>query len=246
MVRGYPIRPWLHPRSTDFCANANLKGTNGVAAQSSCYLTYFTTTTGPTRPGTVTVGPPNGSQNVGTNAYIRLAFSKPADRTTVNSTNVQSPSAATAIPGSWTYNYSSSNIWWAPTSTRSNPLPPRAPIQVAGQHPARLRGQRIQRAHQCSSPPRRSPTTPLRPPRSTSAADTTGIATNASFTCHYSEPMDPSSITPRGTFVYSYVDQRGCSSDLQHRPGHDVGDHDAVSPLFTNTEYYYDAGTPST
>ena len=38
------------------------------------------------------------------------------------------------------------------------------------------------------------------------ASGATGIATNASFTCRYSEAMDPSTITSSGLFVWSEVD----------------------------------------
>jgi len=65
-------------------------GTNGVAAQYDCYWAdYITTAGGPdTSSGTVKIGPPNGSVNVGTNAYIRLQFSKPVDLTTINAATV--------------------------------------------------------------------------------------------------------------------------------------------------------------
>ena len=33
----------------------------------------------------------------------------------------------------------------------------------------------------------------------------TGIGTNASFTCHYTEAMDPSSINNGNTYLNSYV-----------------------------------------
>jgi len=70
-------------------ANTNVKGTNGVNAQNDCWATYFTTgTTTDTTHGTVKIGPPDGSPNVGTNAYIRMQFSKPVNVTSVNTTNV--------------------------------------------------------------------------------------------------------------------------------------------------------------
>ncbi len=53
------------------------------------------------------------------------------------------------------------------------------------------------------------------------------IATNASFTCLYSEAMDPSSITPADTYVYSYVTSAVIPVTYNIAPGHDVGDHDA-------------------
>ena len=89
VVRITPTTPWTASTWYGFCTNANVKGTNGVAATSDCWATYFTTGTATdTTAGTVKIGPPDGSSNVGTNAYIRLQFSKPVDMTTINTTNV--------------------------------------------------------------------------------------------------------------------------------------------------------------
>ena len=215
-----------------------MKGTNGVAAQSACYLTYFTTTTGTsTTGGTVTVGPPNGSQNVGTNAYIRLNFSKPADRTTVNSTNVQVTIGGTAIPGSFTYNYSGADLVGADFYPL-DPLPTGATVKVAVSSILDYAGNEF-------SEPTITFTTAAQPDYTTPTATLdfssgqTGVATNASFNCHYSEPMDPSSITSADTFVWSYVNNAAVPATISVTTDMMTATITPTAPLFANTEYYY-------
>ncbi|MGB6744794.1 MAG: Ig-like domain-containing protein [Terracidiphilus sp.] len=241
VVRIAPTSPFAASTQYGFCASASVLGTNGVAAQSSCYLTYFTT--GPTTDitsGAVTVGPPNGSQNVGTNAYIRLQFSKPADRTTVNSTNVPVTTGGNPIPGSWTYNYSSTNLVGA-NFYPLNPLPQSSQIQVAVSNILDYAGNEF-------SEPTVQFTTAAQPDYTQPTAtldfggNTSGIATNASFTCLYSEPMDPSSITPGGTYLYSYVTDAVVPVTYNIAPDMMSVTMTPVSPLFTNAEYYYECG----
>ncbi len=221
-----------------FCMNSSVQGTNGVNAPSDCWLTYFTTTAGSdSTSGTVTVGPPNGSQNVGTNAYIRLQFSKPADRTTVNSASVQITTGGNPIPGSWTYNYSNSNLVGA-NFYPLNPLPQSSAIQVAVSGILDYAGNEF-------SEPTAQFTTAAQPDYTTPTAtldfgsNTSGIATNASFTCRYSEPMDPSSITPSGTYLYSYVTNASVPVTYNIAPDMMSVTMMPVSPLLLNSEYFY-------
>jgi hypothetical protein len=203
VVRITPSSPWTASTQYGFCTNSSVKGTNGVAATNYCWLTYFTTTTGTdTTSGTVTIGPPNGSVNVGTNAYIRLQFSKPVDRTTINSTNVAITTGGNPIPGTWSFNYSGTDLYGVNFSP-VNPLPPSSTIQVA------VNGL-LDYAGNLFSEPTAQFTTAALPDYTNPSVSVdfpywqTGIGTNASFTCLYSEPMDPSSITSAGTYVWSY------------------------------------------
>jgi len=204
VVRITPSSPWNASTQYGFCTNGNVKGTNGVNATSSCWLTYFTTSTGPdTTPGTVTLGPPNGVTNVGTNAYIRLQFSKPVDITTINSTNVVITTSGNPIPGSWSYNYSGNDVIGANFSP-VNPLPPSSPISVSVSGLLDYAGNTFASATSnfttAATPDYSTPTVSL-----DFSSWQSGVATNASFTCHYSEAMDPSSVTPSGVYIYSYV-----------------------------------------
>jgi Big-like domain-containing protein/ASPM-SPD-2-Hydin domain-containing protein len=189
-----------------FCANSNVKGTNGVATSGGCWTSYFYTTssaTPDTTPGTVTIGPPNNSVNVGTNAYIRFVFSKPVDVTTINSTNVTVSSGGSAIPGTWSYAYSSGDITGAYFSP-VNPLPPSTVITMSASNLLDYAGNTFGAANaKFTTAPLPDYTTPTVTGGFPNGQ--TGIATNASFTCLYSEPMDPSSITPSGTRIYSYT-----------------------------------------
>ncbi|HEY6446118.1 MAG TPA: Ig-like domain-containing protein [Acidobacteriaceae bacterium] len=185
------------------CANGSVMGTNSVAALSDCYATYFTTGTATdSTSGTITVGPPNSSVNVGTNAYIRFLFSKPVDPTSFQSATINIKTGGNAIPGTWTYNYTNSAIMGA-NFFPTNPLPPSSSITVA------VSGLKDYVGDTFASISKAFTTGPT-PDISSASVNydfsygQTGISTNATFTCRYTEPMDPSSITPSGTFVYSY------------------------------------------
>jgi hypothetical protein len=221
-----------------FCVNGNVLGANGVTAQSSCWLTYFTTTaSSDSASGTVTIGPPNSSQNVGTNAYIRFQFSKPADRTTVNASTISVTTGGNPIPGSLTYSYNGNDLVGA-NFYPVNPLPQSSTIQVAVSGILDYAGNTF-------SEPTITFTTAAQPDYTSPnvtldfGGNTYGIATNASFTCLYSEAIDPSSVTTNGIFLYSYVTQ-------QHVPVNYTFASDLMSvtmtpvnPLLRNSEYYY-------
>ena len=203
IVRLTPSSPLTASTTYAVCANTNVIGTNGVAAQSDCYAAYFTTGTGTdSTSGTVTIGPPNNSVNVGTNAYIRFLFSKPVDVTSFQLATIHITTGGGAIPGTWTYNYSNSNVLGANFSP-TNPLNPTSVISVS------MSGLKDYVGHTFAAASGSFTTGPA--PDTTPASVTfdfnygqTGISTNATFTCLYTEPMDPSSITPSGTYIYSY------------------------------------------
>ncbi len=204
LVRITPVSPLSASTQYYFCATSGVKGTNGVATPGGCWTTYFTTTAaGDTTPGTITLGPPNGVVNVGTNAYIRVQFSKPADRTTVNSTNVLVMNGANAIPGTWSYNYNGSDLMGA-NFYPLNPLPPSTSISVTTSGLLDYAGNTFSSASSqfttAQAPDYTNPNVSFDFPNST-----TGIGTNAGFTCRYTEPMDPASIAPGGTYVWSYA-----------------------------------------
>jgi hypothetical protein len=221
-----------------FCTNTSVKGTNGVAAQADCWATYFYTAAGPdSSSGTVKIGPPDGAANVGTNAYIRLEFSKPVDRTTINSTTVAITTGGNPIPGSWSYSSSGADIYGANFSP-VNPLPPSSSIKVV------VNGL-LDYAGNLFSEPTATFMTAATPDYSapTATLDFTywqpGIATNASFNCRYSEAIDPSSVTPSGLYIYSYV----TNADV---PVHYTFSADMMtvtmtpnSPLLANSQYIY-------
>jgi hypothetical protein len=240
IVRVTP-NPSLSPASGyNFCANSGgVKGTNGVAAQTDCYwATSFTTISGPdTTSGTVKIGPPNGSVNVGTNAFIRLQFSKPVDITTINATTVQVTTGGNAISGTWTYNYVSGNVTGA-NFYPVNPLPPSSPIQVSVSGLLDYAGNTFTAAT--------SQFTTAALPDFTNAniqvdfpQNQTGVATNASFTCRYSKPMDPSSITPSGVYVYSFVTNAAIPANYTFSSDLTSVTMTPKSPLYANAEYYY-------
>jgi hypothetical protein len=239
VARITPTSPWT--ASTWYysvCTNASVMGTNGVAAQGDCWADYFGTTSGPdTSSGTVTIGPPNGVVNVGTNAYIRLQFSKPADRTTINSTNVTVTANGQPVPGSWSFNYSNSDVVGA-NYLPVNPLPPSATIVVNESGLLDYAGNTFAAAS--------STFTTADQPDYTNPSVTLdfgygqgGIATNASFTCSYSEPMDPSSVTPGNTYVYSYVTNASIPVTYTWASNLMSVTMTPKTPLFANAQYNY-------
>jgi hypothetical protein len=238
IVRVKPTAPFSPSTTYYICANSNVKGTNGIATPGGCWTTYFTTgTTSDTTSGTVKIGPPDGSANVGTNAFIRLQFSKPVDVTTINATNVAITTGGNPIPGGWSYNLSYADVIGA-NFYPVNPLPPSSPISVSVSGLLDYAGNTFASATSnfttAATPDYSTPTVTLDFPGNTS-----GISTTASFTCHYSEAMDPSSVTPSGVYLYSYVNNANVpvtytwSSDLT------AVTMTPVSPLFANAEYNY-------
>jgi hypothetical protein len=221
-----------------FCANSSVKGTNGVATPGNCWATYFTTTSGPdSSNGTVIVGPPNGSTSVGTNAYIRLQFSKPVDLTSINTTTVQVSSGGNPIPGTWSYNYSGNDVIGANFSP-VNPLPPSSTIQVNVNGLLDYVGNSFTAASSsfttAAAPDYTTPTVSL-----DFGGNTSGIGTNASFTCLYSEAMDPSSVTTSNTYLYSYVTNAHVPVTYTWAADLMAVTMTPTAPLLANSEYNY-------
>jgi hypothetical protein len=225
------------------CANGNVQGTNGIGISSGCWETYFYAGSTPdTTPGSIIIGPPNGSVNVGTNAYIRLQFSKPINRALFSNANIQITTGGNPIPGTWSFNYNSgTNDAIGANFSPVNPLPPSSPISVSVSGVLDYAGNTFASASSnfttAALPDYSTPTATL-----DFAYGTAGIGTNASFTCLYSEPMDPSSVNSGNTYIYSYVTSGhipvtyAWASDLM------AVTMTPATPLFANTEYYYYCG----
>ena len=205
VIRVTPTSPFSPSTFYGVCTNSSLKGTNGVAVTGGCWNTYFYTTAAPpdTTPGTMTIGPPNGSVNVGTNAYVRLSFSKPVDETTINSSTVTVKNGATTIPGMFTYAVSNGGVTSANFSP-TNPLPPSTAITVQASGILDLSGNVF--------PTTTSSFTTAATPDISNATvyyefpgNTQNIGTNAIFTCRYTKPMDPTSFTAGNVYVYNYA-----------------------------------------
>ncbi len=225
------------------CVNSSVLGTNGVATQGNCWETYFLEPTGATTSttaGTVTIGPPNSSVNVGTNAYIRLQFSKPVDRTSVNTTTVQVTTGGNPIPGVFTFNYSGNDVVGV-NFFPVNPLPPSSTIAVTASGLLDYAGNVFTAASSsfitAAYPDYSTPTVTL-----DFGGGATGVATNASFTCLYSEPIDPSSISSSNTYVYSYLNSAAIPVTYSWAADLMAVTMTPVTPLFANTEYNYYCG----
>jgi hypothetical protein len=216
--------------------------TNVPLANNTSWWEYTGTATDTTS-GTVTIGPPDGSINVGTNAYIRLQFSKPVDVPTINATNVSITTGGNPIPGTWSYNYSGSSVIGA-NFYPVNPLPASTP-PTQTQITVSINGL-LDYAGNSFSEPTAKFTTAATPDYSTPTVTLdfpwgqSGIATNASFNCRYSEAMDPSSVNSGSTYIYSDVTYANIpftytwSADLM------TVTMTPTTPLFANSGYYYD------
>lgn len=238
----------LNP-STNYlvCSNGSVMGTNGVAAQSDCWAINFNTvasSTPDTTPGTVVIGPPNGSTSVGTNGYIRFWFSKPVDSATISSTNMTVTSGGVAVPGTWSFNYTNNDVREVNFSP-VNPLPPSAAIVVRVNPASAGTNVVVDYAGNEFPATTASFTTAALPDYTTPTAtldfgnNQTGVATNASFTCLYSEPMDPASILPSNTFVYSYVTNANIPVTYTYASDMMAVTMKPTTALFANSEYYY-------
>ena len=233
-----PASGWTPSTWYGFCTNSSIKGTNGVNAPNSCWLTYFTTTTGPdSSAGTISVGPPNNVINVGTNAYLRFQFSKPVDRSTVNSTNIQISTGGVSIPGSWSYSQSGGDVWGANFSPL-NPLPASSVISISTNNILDYAGNLF-------TPATSQFTTAALPDYTTPTVSMdfswwqSGVATNASFSCRYSEAMDPSSVYDGNTYLRGDVE--GHHIPVSHNWSSDMMSltMTPVNQLFANSYYYY-------
>nr|WP_241654471.1 Ig-like domain-containing protein [Granulicella sibirica] len=202
VVRIAPATPLLPSTAYYVCQSGSIKGTNGVTAQGTCI--NFTTTAGPdTSQGAVKIGPPNGSKNVGTNGMVRLVFSKPVDATTVTTDTVKVMHGSVSIPGTLTLSsdYGTSGYdFIGATFTPVNPLPPSTTLQVSVDGVEDYAGNALAKA---------SSQFTTAPAPDFSAANvtldfgygTTDIGTNATFSCRYSKPVDPSSVSADQTYV---------------------------------------------
>ncbi len=241
LVRLTPTAPFAPATTYYVCANSSVKGTNGVAAQSSCWTTYFTTNSGPdVTSGTVTVGPPDASVNVGTNAYIRLVFSKPVDRTSVNPTTAQVSNGGSAVHGSWSFVYSGNDAIGA-NFTPENGLPPSSNIQVSLNglldYAGNLFNSSTTQFTTAAMPDYATPTVTL-----DFAYGQTGVATNAIFNCRYSQPMDPSSITAGNTYIYSYAGGTHVPVTYSVSPDLLTATLTPTASLAANAQFYYTCG----
>ncbi|HEX3985959.1 MAG TPA: Ig-like domain-containing protein [Acidobacteriaceae bacterium] len=238
LVRITPAAPLSANTTYYFCATSNIKGANGVASNGGCWTTYFTTTAGvDTTPGAVTLGPPNGVVNVGTNAYVRVQFSKPADRATVNSANIRVMNGGNAIPGTWSYNYNGSDLVGA-NFYPLNSLPPSATITVSAANVLDYAGNTFTAATSqfttAAMPDYTNPSVSYDFPY-----NTTGIGTNAIFACRYTEPMDPSSIATGSTYVWSYGSNAAVPVTYSYSSDMMSVTMMPTSPLTPNSEFNY-------
>jgi hypothetical protein len=228
----------LAPSTTYYmCLTGSFNGTNGVAAQNGC--TYFTTTStgADTTSGTVKIAPPNGSVNIGTNGSIRVVFSKPVDPTSVNASTIAVTTGGNAVPGSLSLN-SSGNDYLGASFYPVNPLPASSTIQAGVNGVLDYGGNSFAKATTKF-------TTGPGPDFTTAAVSldfsygATGIATNASFSCRYSKPIDPGSITPSGVRLYSYATSAYVSVGYTFSSDMMSVTMTPTSALTPNTQYSY-------
>jgi len=246
LVRVTPASPLTPSTQYGICTNGNVMGANGVAAQGDCWATIINTvaaSTADTTHGTVTIGPPNGSASVGTNAYVRFWLSKAVDITTINSTNMTVAAGGIPIPGTWSYNYTNSDVREINFSP-VNPLPPSTAITVSV-NPGSATSDVLDYAGNTFTAVSSTFTTAALPDYSAPTATldfgstTYNIGTNASFTCLYSEAMDPSSVNSSNTRVYSFVTNGYIPVTYTWSSGLMSVTMTPVTPLFANTQYYY-------
>ncbi len=197
IIRLVPNSP-LSPSTTYYLCSSAVTGTNGLASSRSCWLTYFTTGAGPDyTSGTITLGPPNGSVNVGTNAYIRIGFSKPVDRITVNEGTLTVTSNGQPVEGTLSFGSDATSANFYPV----NPLPPSSNISISVNGVLDYAGNVFVGAS--------SQFTTADGPDFSSASVAfdfphwTTVAPNSTFSCRYSKPMDPLTINSSGTYIWS-------------------------------------------
>ena len=223
------------------CINSTLKGANGTPVATGFYTTYFYTSVSSvpdTTTGVVTVGPPANSVSVGTNAYVRLDFSKLADPTSISSSIVAVTQGGSLIPGTFSYVMSGNTVTGANFSP-VNPLPASSVIQIAVNGVA-------DRVGTMFTPVTEHFTTAATPditgaiPYYEFPGNMQNIDTNAIFTCRYNKPMDPSSFNQGGVNIYNYGN--GTKVPLTYGVSTDLMSVTLIptSPLTLNREYNYE------
>ncbi len=246
IVRLTPASPLTPSTQYGICTNSSVQGTNGVNAQGDCWAAVFNTVSSATADatsGTVTIGPPDGSATVGTNAYVRFWFSKAVDTASINSSNMTITTGGNTVPGTWSWNYTNSDVREINFSP-VNPLPPSSTITVSV-NPASATSNLLDYAGNAFTAATANFTTTATPDYSTPSVTLDfgywqpGVATNASFTCHYTEPMDPSSVTASNTYIYSYVNNGNVPVNFTWSTDLMSVTMTPTTPLFANSQYIY-------
>ncbi|MGB0063168.1 MAG: Ig-like domain-containing protein, partial [Terracidiphilus sp.] len=231
--------PWTLNTEFYTCVESGVTSTATppVPVTGNCWTDYFDPTlNSDTTPGTLTIGPPNGTSNVGTNAYFLVSFSKPFDQATFNSTNVQVTTGGNPVAGSWSY--STSNGITGEYFYPVNPLNASTTYQVSVSGILDYAGNAFNSATSTfttgAAPDFTTPGITLDFP-----SNQTGVSTTASFTCHYSEAMDPATITSSNTYVFSDVTNSAVPAIITLSGDLMSATITPNSPLPANSEFYY-------
>jgi hypothetical protein len=183
----------------------NVTNAQGVALSNTWY-TYFQTgtATNTTAPSVLSVGPPNNATGVGVNAAIIVTFNNPIDPVSINASTVQiSGGSQTVVPASINfgrYFVASPNFDYV-SITPQAPLPANTTMAIAINGVTDPEGNAVtaQTTHFTTgaAPDLTAPSVVL---YSWQYGGT--VATNASFSEEFSEPMDPGTVNSTTLLLY--------------------------------------------
>ena len=192
--------------STDYYLNLrNVTNAQGVPLSNTRY-TYFQTgtATNTTAPSVLSVGPPNNATGVGVNASIVVTFNNPIDPVSINASTIQvSGGSQTVVPSSINfgrYFVASPNFDYV-SITPQAPLPANTTMAIAINGVTDPEGNAVtaQTTHFTTgaAPDLTAPSVVLLSWQYGGA-----VATNASFSEEFNEPMDPGTVNSTTFLLY--------------------------------------------
>jgi Bacterial Ig-like domain len=228
LIAGSISQPW--PNLLQFTPSAPLPAIGG------CYAAYFTVTTGlkdtdgnnlaanqtqyfctstvsdALAPAVASIAPTDGSTNIGDNASVRITFNKLMDTASINTSTVTLMNGATSIP--YSLSFSTNNNATSAYLTPMAPLPHNATITVNLSNAlddgvGQLLGAQSYSFHTGSGPDWNAPVL-----ISQSVYNNWTVATNASVTFTFNEPIDAGLLNQTEFYPYYYADGSRLASTL--------------------------------
>jgi Bacterial Ig-like domain len=188
----------------DMPANG-LKDTNGNFFAGSVGTYYFytsaTSITDTTAPTITGLAPTNGSTNIGDNALIQVAFSKPVDPLTVNGISIHvTGGSSTVMPASISFDSTGQNVIITPLA----PLPDNTAMTIAISGVTDTSGNAVTpQSTTFTTGPGTDTTAPTVIASSVDSLNNTNVPQNSVFTLTFSKPMNTLGLqVPANFYLY--------------------------------------------
>jgi len=183
---------------------------NSFAGDNYYFIVYPTATTDSTPPTVSAVTPPNGATGIGDNAPVRLVFSKLVDTLTINPSTVSVLNGATLLPYTTTFTTTNSGTQTVAILTPQAPLPDSTTITVLLTGGASgitdLSGNSItSQSTTFTTMAGADFSSAVVVQQSVDGHNNSAVPVNTTFTVVFSKPLDPTTVTTGGFFIYDYT-----------------------------------------